>query len=79
VTRLVMDTTQPHLGVRPRDAASADVFTALAEGVAPRVAVASGGRRSFHRGGSGAECLMNLLAQAMKYFIFERSSWPPSC
>jgi hypothetical protein len=34
--------SQPHLGVRLRDPACADVFTALAEDVAPRVASASG-------------------------------------
>jgi hypothetical protein len=32
---------QPHLGVRLREASSADVFTALAEDVAPRVAATS--------------------------------------
>ena len=30
-------------------------------------------------GGGGGKCLINLFAQAMKYFMFERSSWPPSC
>jgi hypothetical protein len=33
--------SQPHLGVRLRDAACSDVFTALAEDLAPRVAAAS--------------------------------------
>ena len=36
----------PHLGVRLRDAACADVFTALAEDVAPRVAAASGAKQA---------------------------------
>ena len=38
--------SQPHLGVRLRDAACADVFTALAEDVAPRVAAASGAKQA---------------------------------
>ncbi len=38
--------SQPHLGVRLRDAACADVFTALAEDVAPRVAAASGSKQA---------------------------------
>ena len=37
---------QPHLGVRLRDSACADVFTALAEDVAPRVASASGSKQA---------------------------------
>ena len=38
--------SQPHLGVRLRDPACADVFTALAEDVAPRVASASGAKQA---------------------------------
>lgn len=38
--------SQPHLGVRLRDPACADVFTALAEDVAPRVAAASGAEQA---------------------------------
>ena len=38
--------SQPHLGVRLRDPACADVFTALAEDVAPRVAAASGAKQA---------------------------------
>ena len=38
--------SQPHLGVRLRDAACADVFTALAEDVTPRVAAASGAKQA---------------------------------
>lgn len=38
--------SQPHLGVRLRDQACADVFTALAEDVAPRVAGASGAKQA---------------------------------
>jgi hypothetical protein len=38
--------SQPHLGVRLRDAACADVFTALAEDVATRVAAASGAKQA---------------------------------
>jgi hypothetical protein len=38
--------SQPHLGVRLRDAACADVFTALAEDVAPRVAAARGAKQA---------------------------------
>lgn len=38
--------SQPHLGVRLRDAACADVFTALAEDVAPRVAAANGAKQA---------------------------------
>ncbi len=38
--------SQPHLGVRLRDAACADVFTALAEDVAPRVAAAPGAKQA---------------------------------
>ena len=37
--------SQPHLGVRLRDAACADVFTALAEDVAPRVSRRLSARR----------------------------------
>ena len=33
----------------------------------------------FTEAAAGAVCLMNLLAQAMKYFMFDRSSCPPSC
>jgi hypothetical protein len=38
--------SQSHLGVRLRDPACADVFTALAEDVAPRVASASGAKQA---------------------------------
>ncbi len=38
--------SQPHLGVRLRDPACADVFTSLAEDVAPRVAAASGAKQA---------------------------------
>ena len=38
--------SQPHLGVRLRDPACADVFTALAEDVAPRVAAAGGAKQA---------------------------------
>jgi hypothetical protein len=37
---------KPHLGVRLRDAACAEVFTALAEDVAPRVGSASGAKQA---------------------------------
>src|SRR5439155_25745584 len=30
-------------------------------------------------GAAGGVCLMNLFAQAMKCFMFDRSSCPPSC
>lgn len=43
---LVALDSQPHLGVRLRDPACADVFTALAEDVAPRVASASGAKQA---------------------------------
>lgn len=41
-----------------------------------------GSRRSnsdYFAVAAGGVCLMNLLAHARKYFIFDRSSWPPLC
>ncbi len=38
--------SKPHLGVRLRDPACADVFTALAQDVAPRVAAANGAKKA---------------------------------
>ena len=38
--------SQPHLGVRLRDPACAEVFTALAEDVAPRIAAAGGAKQA---------------------------------
>ena len=41
--------------------------------------VHAAGHSHFPAGTAAGARLMNLFAQAMKYFMFERSSWPPSC
>lgn len=51
---------QPHLGVRLRDTANADVFTALADDVAPRVATAVSAR-------AAAKALLDRLRHWQKF------------
>jgi hypothetical protein len=52
--------------------------TTLARRTALQIVLCAGSAH-FPAGAAGGTWLMNWFAQAMKYFMFERSSWPPSC
>lgn len=62
-----------------RSAALAGSHPALLYGDLSNKDRGAAGFQSLVSWAAGGECRISLLAQAMKYFMFERSSWPPSC
>src|SRR5439155_22986543 len=68
----------PHLGPLPVEAERVTFLAHLC--VLLRLESARGdGWSYFSEAAAGGVCLMNLLAHAMKCFMFDRSSCPPSC
>src|SRR6185437_4478844 len=58
-------------------ASECSVFNRLTAGLSATVLIVSRFPECFYL--TGGLCPMNLSAHAMKYFMFDRSSCPPSC